>query len=67
MGNKNKSRSQEAEKEARENATAAATTTDKPSFLTGGASIDPTLASLFEKSVSLFAVYCYFYYDILLQ
>lgn len=49
MGNKTKIRSQQAGKGAHEDAPA---TTDKPSFLTGGASIDPTLASLFETSVS---------------
>ncbi|KAJ9195475.1 hypothetical protein DTO164E3_6788 [Paecilomyces variotii] len=47
MGNKTKIRSQQAGKGAHEDAPA---TTDKPSFLTGGASIDPTLASLFETS-----------------
>ncbi|GAD92683.1 RNA binding protein [Paecilomyces variotii No. 5] len=47
MGSKSKVRSQEAGKGAQKDAAANA---DKPSFLTGGASIDPNLASLFESS-----------------
>ncbi|KAL1867620.1 Nucleolar protein 12 [Paecilomyces lecythidis] len=47
MGNKSKVQSQKAGKGAHEDAAAS---TDKPSFLTGGASIDPNLASLFESS-----------------
>lgn len=58
MGSKSKVQSQKAGKGAHEDAAAS---TDKPSFLTGGASIDPNLASLFESSVSLIDSNCRLY------
>lgn len=56
MGKKSKSRPSEGAESVKTDDTTAATATttnaaSKPSFLAGDAPIDPTLASLFEKSV----------------